>query len=166
LADSIFIFLLILHVGGIIAWLGGGALFISVISPALKGISQSARAEVLVSVLPRYVRYLGGSSTLAVIAGLGLYGYASSTSKSGAPFGSGTVYIDAGAAMGLIAFALVLGLVIPAARRVVTACKQVAVDQNAKTNAPKLLQRMRMGATLAVGTLAVALVLMVFGAGL
>ena len=161
--DAIFVFLLIVHVGAVVAWLGGGALFISVISPALKGVSQSTRAEVLVSVLPKYVRYLGGSSILSILAGLALYGYSSATTKSSTPFLSGTMYIDVGALLGLVAFVIVFAVVIPAARRIVNACKKIG-DSTQVSETPRLLKRMRMGATITVGILAIVLILMMIGA--
>ncbi len=74
-ADATFLVLLVLHVGAIVAWMGGAALFVSVIIPSLSKMSPASRAEFIQSALPRYLRFITGSSILAIIAGVILYGY-------------------------------------------------------------------------------------------
>jgi uncharacterized membrane protein len=154
--------------GSVMAWFGGGVLFVSVISPGLKEISQGARTETLVSVLPRYSSYLGFSSGLAILAGIAVYGYSFVTTKSSTPFESGTIYIDSGAAAGLVAFVIVMAVIIPASKRIVAACKQpqVSSGQELKNSAPNLIQKMRAGAMVTVSILALALILMIIGASI
>src|SRR5207249_8469 len=64
MVDVLFIVLLVLHVGSIVAWMGGGALFLSVISPSLSKMSPSSRSEFVRLTLPRYFRFITGSSII------------------------------------------------------------------------------------------------------
>src|SRR5205814_5621763 len=82
MADALFLVLLILHIGAIVAWMGGAALFVSVIIPSLSKMSPASRAEFIQSALPRYLRFITGSSILAITAGLILYGYITPDRKS------------------------------------------------------------------------------------
>src|SRR5437660_11340218 len=95
-ADATFLVLLVLHIGAIVAWMGGAALFVSVIIPSLSKMSPSSRAEFIQSALPRYLRFITGSSILAIIAGLILYGYTTKTATSLDTSTSALVYIQAG----------------------------------------------------------------------
>src|SRR5438445_12471124 len=80
-ADPTFLVLLVLHIGAIVAWMGGAALFVSVIIPSLSKMSPASRVEFIMSALPGYLRFITGSSILAIIAGLILYGYYFATSS-------------------------------------------------------------------------------------
>src|SRR5438046_8327835 len=94
MADALFLVLLILHIGAIVSWMACSALFVSVIIPSLSKMSPASRAEFIQSALPRYLRFITGSSILAITAGLILYGYIT-------PSGPGAIYIQAGAVLGL-----------------------------------------------------------------
>src|SRR5437870_463916 len=107
MAEALFLVLLILHIGAIVAWMGGAALFVSVIIPSLSKMSPASRAEFILSALPRYLSFITGSSILAIIAGLILYGYYFATSPASSF--PGLVYIQAGALLGLIVLIIALG---------------------------------------------------------
>src|SRR2546425_7102834 len=92
MVDSVFLVLLVVHVGSIVAWMGGASLFISVIAPSLGKMSPGSRAEFIMSALPRYMRFVGGSAILAVIAGLAPYGYVTHVATFLAPSSSGAIY--------------------------------------------------------------------------
>ncbi|MGI0090592.1 MAG: hypothetical protein ACREBS_02685 [Nitrososphaerales archaeon] len=173
MANEIFTILLILHVGAVVAWLGGGSVFVSVVSPALKGVTQSARGEFLLSALPRYIKYLEASAIIAILAGLGLYAYSSMSARSASPFSFGTIYIDIGAILGLIAFIVVFVLVIPSARKSMVILKQSskvplagsdATSRGNSNDLASLSRKMSAGAGYAVGTLTLALIFMIIGA--
>src|SRR5260370_26173529 len=97
MADAVFVILLLLHVGSIVAWMGAATLFVSVLTPALRRMSPAARREFIVSVIPSYMRFIGGSSIAAAVAGLALYTYITQVVTSLAPSISDLVYIQTGA---------------------------------------------------------------------
>src|SRR5438132_6508826 len=94
MADAVFLVLLVLHVGSIIAWMGGATLFVSVLTPALRRMSPASRGEFIVSVVPSYMRFIGGSSIAAAVAGLALYAYIGEAATSLAPSNSALSYIQ------------------------------------------------------------------------
>jgi uncharacterized membrane protein len=173
-ADPAFLVLLVLHIGAIVAWMGGAALFVSVIIPSLSKMSPASRAEFIQSALPRYLRFITGSSLLAIIAGLILYGYVTTqTTSSFALTGPGLMYIQAGAVLGLVVLIIALGILVPAGRKFVSLTKQApkpptppsAQDPMAAQLA-SLQKRMGMAGRLGVALLAIALILMVIGASI
>jgi uncharacterized membrane protein len=169
MAEALFLVLLIVHIGAIVAWMGGAALFVSVIIPSLSKMSPASRAEFILSALPRYLRFITGSSILAIVAGLILYGYYFATSSaSGFP---GLFYIQAGAVLGLIVLIIALGILVPTGRQLISLVKQgpkpqaepAAQDPNLDRVA-RLQRRMRMAGRLGVTLLGIALILMIIGA--
>src|SRR5713226_1521763 len=112
-ADAAFVVLLILHVGAIVAWMGGAALFVSVIVPSLSKMSPTSRSEFIQSALPRYLRFISGSSILAIVAGLILYYYTIPATTSPAQNSPGPVYIQAGAVLGLVVLIIAFGILVP-----------------------------------------------------
>jgi len=163
MADALFLVLLILHIGAIVAWMGGAALFVSVIIPSLAKMSPPSRAEFIQSALPRYLRFISGSSILAIIAGLILYGYL-------APSGSGAVYIQAGAVLGLIVLLIALGILVPSGWKLVSLVKQTPAQtgptpqDQTMTQIAKLQRRMGLAGRLGIALLGIALILMIIGA--
>lgn len=172
-ADLAFLVLLVIHVGAIVAWMGGAALFVSVIIPSLSRMSPSSRAEFIQSALPKYLRFITGSSILAIVAGLILYGYITQTATSLAPSPSGSIYIQAGAVIGLVVLIIALGVLVPAGRKFISLTKQIPKPQSqSSTQDPMAAQiaalQRRMGITgrLGVALLGVALILMIIGASI
>jgi len=172
-ADATFLILLVLHIGAIVAWTGGAALFVSVIIPSLSKMSPSSRAEFIQSALPRYLRFITGSSILAIIAGLILYGYTTQTATSLAPSTSGLVYIQAGAILGLVVLVIALGILVPAGRKFISLTKQAPKPQGQPSaqdpmaaQLASLQKRMGIAGRLGVTLLAIALILMVIGASI
>src|SRR2546427_9750522 len=97
MADAVFLVLLVLHVGSIIAWMGGATLFVSVLTPALRRMFPASRGEFVLSVIPPYMRFIGGSSIVAAVSGLTIYVYITQVATSLAPSNSGRIYIQRGA---------------------------------------------------------------------
>ena len=172
MADAVFLVLLVLHVGSIIAWMGGATLFVSVLSPSLRKMSPQSRGEFVVSVLPAYMRFIGGSSAAAAIAGLALYAYITQVATSFAPSSSGLPYIQAGAVATLIVLIIAFGILIPTTRKLVELVKkaknQAATSGDAATSAQVagLQKRLGTAARLGVLLLAVTFILMILGANL
>ena len=173
-ADATFLVLLVLHVGAIVAWMGGAALFVSVIIPSLSKMSPASRAEFIQSALPRYLRFITGSSILAIVAGLVLYGYATTqTTSSFALIEPGLMYIQAGAVLGLVVLVIALGVLVPAGRKFISLTKQAPApptqpsDQSPMAaQLASLQKRMGIAGRLGVALLGIALILMVIGASI
>jgi uncharacterized membrane protein len=174
MADAILLVLLILHVGAIVAWMGGAALFVSVIIPSLSKMSPPSRAEFIQSALPRYLRFITGSSILAIIAGVILYGYV--TYQTGTSFTlttPGLYYIQAGAVIGLVVLIIALGILVPAGRKFIALTKQSprpgtqpSTQDSTATQSAALQKRMGIAGRLGVTLLGIALVLMIIGASI
>jgi uncharacterized membrane protein len=168
MADAVFLVLLILHVGSIIAWMGGATLFVSVLTPALRKMSPGSRGEFVVSVIPSYLRFIGGSSIAAAVAGLALYAYITQVATSLAPSGSGAIYIQIGAVVTLIVLVIAFGVLIPTSRKLVALLKQAAPGGDSAISAQvgSLQKRLGMAARLGVFLLAVTFILMIVGANI
>ena len=172
MADAVFLVLLVLHVGSIIAWMGGATLFVSVLTPALRRMSPAARGEFVVSVIPSYMRFIGGSSIAAAVAGLALYAYITQVVTSLAPSNSGLVYIQAGAVVTLIVLVIAFGVLIPTSRKLVGLLKQSQKqgmpgnDSTMSAQVGSLQKRLGMAARLGVFLLALTFILMIVGASI
>jgi uncharacterized membrane protein len=167
MADPVFIVLLVLHVGAVVAWMGGAALFVSVIMPSISKISPSSRGEFVQSALPRYIQFSAGSAVLAIIAGLALYGYATQAGPPLAPTSQGSPFIQAGAILGLIVLIIALGIMVPSGRKFVALTKQPIGPQDPKgAEIASLQKRMGIAARLGLALLGLTLILMVVGASL
>ena len=172
MADAVFLVLLVLHVGSIIAWMGGATLFVSVLTPALRRMSPAARGEFVVSVIPSYMRFIGGSSIAAAVAGLALYAYITQVVTSLAPSNSGLAYIQAGAVVTLIVLVIAFGVLIPTSRKLVGLLKQSQKQGMPGNDSPmsaqvvSLQKRLGMAARLGVFLLALTFILMIVGASI
>jgi uncharacterized membrane protein len=165
MTDILFLVLLVFHITAIVAWMGGGVLFVSVVTPSLRDMSPSSRSEFIRSTIPRYFRFITGSSITAIIAGLLLYGYIAQAGPPLALTVSGAIYVQTGAVLGLIALIFVLGFAMPAGRKLVSLMSQTAKasSENMEGQIASLQRRLAMGARLGVVLLAITLVLMVLG---
>jgi len=172
MADAVFIVLLLLHVGSIVAWMGGATLFVSVLAPSLRRMSPASRGEFMLSVLPSYMRFIGGSSIAAAIAGLVLYAYIVQAGPPLAPSSSGLIYIQVGAVVTLIILLIAFGVLIPTGRKLVGLLRQSqkqatpAVDTATSAQVASLQKRLGMAARLGVLLLAVTFILMIVGASI
>ncbi len=172
MADAVFLVLLLLHVGSIVAWMGGAILFVSVVSPSLRRMSPTSRSEFVLSALPPYMRFIGGSSILSVIAGLALYTYITQVATSLAPSSSGLIYVQAGALLSLVVLLIAFGVVIPTGRKLVRLLKQSQKQAAPDADAPvaaqmaSLQKRLAMGARLGVFLLTLTFIMMIVGASI
>jgi len=165
LADIIFVVLLVLHIGFIVVWAGAATLFSMIISPSLGRITPAARAEFVTATLPRYIRFIVASATGSILFGVLLFGYIFRSSTL-APSSSGLPLVEAGAALGLIAYIVAIGVVYPTANKLVKTIKQMPATEADQGEIAQLQKRMRVGASSAAGILALTLILMVVGASI
>ncbi len=176
MADVVFIVLLILHLGSVVAWMGGATAFVSVISPSLRKMSSSARAEFVVSTLPSYTRFIITTSSVAIVAGVLLFGYITMVTTALAPTGTGLILVEAGAGSGLVVTILALGVIVPTGRKMVSLAKQVngptSQSQAEQSENPmpaqiaSLQKRLSASSGAGVALLALTLILMIAGASI
>ena len=163
MSDFIFIVLLILHVGAIVGWMGASVLFVSVLGPSMKGMTPEGKSEFSLNVVPRYARYVLGTSVASVIFGVLLYGYSVMPNSTVAPSSSGLVWIQAGAGLGVVAFILVLAIVWPSSKKLVKLVGD-AKSGGSPGDVAAVQKRVRMGAGIVSGLLVIVLILMITGA--
>jgi uncharacterized membrane protein len=171
MADAVFVVLLLLHVGSIVAWMGGATLFVSVVAPSLRKMSLASRGEFTLSVLPAYMRFIGGASAAAAIAGLALYAYVTQVATSLGPSSSGLIYIQIGAVVTLTILLIAFGILIPTSRKLVGLMKQSQKagpggDSTISAQIASLEKRLGMSATLGVILLTLTFILMIVGASI
>jgi hypothetical protein len=172
LTDLVFLILLIVHVGSIVGWMGAALLFVSVVNPALPTMGMEGRADFIVSVLPRYMRYVLANSVVAVIAGLSLFVYTTQVSTSLMPTATALLYIQTGAIIGLVAFVLVLALLLPSEGKLVNLLKEMrkggqsgtaGAEQGSMVQVVKIQSRVKAAANVIATLLVVVLILMIIG---
>jgi uncharacterized membrane protein len=172
MADVVFVVLLVLHVGSIVAWMGGATLFVSVLAPSLRKMSPASRGEFTLSVLPSYMRFIGGSSIAAAVAGIALYAYITKMGPPLAPSSLGLTYIQIGAVVTLIVLLIAFGVLIPTSRKLVELLKQSqkqvgsGADAAMSAQVASLQKRLGMAARLGVFLLALTFILMIVGASI
>ncbi len=166
MADIVFLALLIVHVGSIVSWMGGAVLFVSVITPSLSSMSPTARGEFVISTLPRFFRFIQVSSTLAVLAGLSLYGYMIIANRPPTP--SALASLSAGALIALVALVIFYGIGRPAGRKMVALAKQMGQGPSGDLAGQLAVQQRKaaMASRIGVSLLGITLVLMIIGAGI
>ena len=124
------------------------------------------------SVIPPYMRFIGGSSIAAAVAGLALYAYITQVATSLAPSGSGAIYIQIGAVVTLIVLLIAFGVLIPTSRKLVGLLKQSQkqavsdADSAVSAQVGSLQKRLGLAARLGVFLLAVTVILMIVGANI
>ena len=166
MVDVVFVALLIVHVGGIVSWMGGALLFVSVITPSLRSMSPISRGEFITTTMPRYFQFIQGSSITAVLAGLALYGYMIYSDQ--APTGNSQISFSVGALIGLIAFGILFTVGVPAGRKMISLMKQMGKGPSEDLTGQVAAQQRKiaMASRLGVALLGITLVLMVLAAEL
>jgi uncharacterized membrane protein len=148
------------HILGAIGWMGAAMFFAIIVGPLLGKLTPGTRAELILKLFPRFVRYIGAFATLTLVMGVAL-----AFSITNGNIGLLSPSITAGAVLGLVAVGLATGVVIPSANRIVGILQGMA--QKPGPPPPELSQattRLRMGAAAVLVLLFVVLVLMVAAA--
>jgi hypothetical protein len=79
----------------------------------LWNLSGDARKTFIQNFMPRFLRFFGGASISAAIAGTILYAYLFSINSPHLPAGLRFIFISVGALLGVIASIISLGVVLP-----------------------------------------------------
>jgi len=139
-----------LHIISAMGWLGGAALFVSVVGPGLRSLSLTARLEFLSKIGPGATRFFIGSSTATIVFGLALlFSFPGASSAT----------LTAGLAVGLIAYLDAILVAIPSLRKADRLAKEMlASGQAGGPPSPELAKALKRGG-IGVATVVVLLVI-------
>jgi len=139
-----------------------------VVGPGLAKLSPQSRADFVLNIVPKYVRYIVAFAVVTLVFGIGsVIAFANgnySVMSMSTAFG---MYISVGALLALVAFGIGIGVAIPAANKLVKITKSMA--GNAGPPPPELMaasKRMRIGSTVSMVILVFVTIFMVAGATL
>ena len=159
--------LLGLHVLSAASWLGGVMLFAMVVGPTIGDFTPATSAEVVVKMLPKYLRFLVILTLLTPILGLATL-LASSNGdlavlSPGTSFGA---YMSAGAALSLASWLVVLVVVYPTGRKIVKITEEFVRNQAPPPpGLPRLAMRLKISSGIGLALLVAILACMVAAAG-
>src|SRR5437667_4973489 len=143
-----------LHIISAMGWLGGAALFVSVVGPGLRSLSLTARLEFLSKIGPGATRFFIGSSTATIVFGLALlFSFPGASSAT----------LTTGLAVGLIAYLDAILVAIPSLRKADHLAKEMLASGQAGRQAgghpsPELAKALKRGG-IGVATVVVLLVI-------
>lgn len=154
------------HIFGAIGWLGAAMVFGMVIGPSLPKLSPGTRAEFMVKVTPKYVRYVEILSVITLVFGVAMVAVLAdgnfSIMSPSTPFG---LYISTGAILALVAEALAFTVIVPSAHKIVKLTE--VMMKNPGPPSPELIaagKRLRIGSVIGMILLILVTVFMVAGA--
>lgn len=156
-----------LHVFSAIGWLGASMLFTMLIGPGLARISAQSRSEFFVTVGPGYIRYSVGFAILTLVFGIITLGvFTNGNFSMMSPSTSFGAYISGGVLLAIIAFAVGLGVAIPAASKMVRIFKSMPAGESPPPELQAATNRLRIGSTVSMTLLILVTIMMVAGATL
>jgi len=123
-----FAVLLWLHIVSAVGWLGAAMVFAMLIGPTLPSLTPASRGELIVKLLPKYIRYAEIFTFVTPIFGLGLALYISHGSFavfSPTTYGNFGLYISIGALLSVVAWVISFGLVAPTGHKIVSITKEM-----------------------------------------
>jgi uncharacterized membrane protein len=158
--------LLWLHIFSAVGWLGSVMVFGMLVSPLLPGFSVSTRAELVVKLFPRYVRYLEAFTLTTVVFGAAAaLALANGNMAVFAPTSNFGLFISVGALLALIALVNAFAVAVPATNKVVRLTAEMM--KNPGPPPPELQKassRLRVSASFGMVILIIVLVCMVAAA--
>ena len=158
--------LLWFHVFSAASWFGAVMLFAMVVGPTIGDFTPSTSGEVVVKMLPKYLRFILIFAVLTPVLGLATALYSSNGDLSiFAPNSSFGLYMSAGAALSLLSWIVALGVVYPTGNRIVSITKEMIRDQTPQPpTLPKLAMRLKISSGVGLVLLIAILVCMVAAA--
>ena len=161
-----FAVLLWLHLIGAVGWLGSAVVFGMLIGPTLPSLSPASRGELVVKLFPKYVFFLQIFTLITPVFGLGLALYISHGDTSiFTPNNPFSTYIDAGAILTLVTWALTFGVATPAAGKVIKLTKEAMAGSGPPSpDLAKASARLRISAAVGMVILFVIVACMVIAA--
>lgn len=109
-----------LHIVGAIGWLGAAMVFGMVVSPTLQTLSPASRAELVLKLFPRYVRYLVAFTLITPIFGVVLaLDIAGGNFALFAPTTSFGLFISVGALLSVVTMVVSIGVAVPTINKII-----------------------------------------------
>ena len=135
------------------------------IGPTLPSFNPAARAEFVLKVIPKYVRYVTGFALMTVVFGVLLVADIESSNSSALSLSNSFgAYIAVGATSSLLALIVAMAVIGPAAKKIVSLTAELV--RNPSPPPPDLMKanaRLRAGASAGLILLVLALIFMVAG---
>ena len=167
MTDIIFLALLFVHIGTVVLWMGASILYVSVLGPSIAKLAPSSRADLMKTIGKNYEAYVVRNATIAIAAGLILYGYITQVATSYAPSSPyGMLWILIGILSGIIAYIIGIAVVMRNNRKLMSMMNQMQSSGSPSPEMTTVQKRLMMGAGLQALFLFVALLSMVVGANL
>ena len=154
--------LLWLHIFSGASWFGATLLFALVVGPTIGDLSQATSNEVVVKMLPKYLKFTVTLTLLAPVLGLVTALYASDWSFNiFSPSSNFGIYMTAGASLSLLAWLVVLGVVYPTGSKIVSITRGIKEGQAQPMTLPKLAMRLKISSGVGLALLIGILICMV-----
>jgi len=155
--------LLWLHVFTGAGWFGAVMLFALVVGPTIGDFSPPTSAEVVVKMLPKYLRFIVIFTLLTPI--LGLVTIIASSNGDFSVFAPSTsfgAYMSAGAILSLVSWLVVFAVVYPTGRKIVKITEEFVKNQTPQPpGLPRLAMRLKISSGIGLALLIAILVCMV-----
>jgi len=157
--------LLWFHIFAAVGWLGAAMVFGMLIGPTIGTLTPGARAEVVLKLFPKYVRYAKAFGLITVIFGLALVlDIGNGDMSVFSPSTSFGLYITTGAVLALVAVVMAFAVISPSANRVCRLTEEMV--KNSSPPSPELSKaatRLRVSSLVGLAVLVLVLVFMVAG---
>jgi len=158
--------LLGLHVLSAASWFGAVVLFAMVVGPTIGDFTPAASGEVVVKMLPKYLRFIVIFTLATPI--LGLVTLLASSNGDLSVFSPSTsfgAYMSAAAALSLASWVVAFVVVYPTGRKIVKITEELVKNQAPQPpGLPKLAMRLKISSGVALALLIAILVCMVAAA--
>jgi len=154
--------LLWFHVLSAATWFGAVVLFAMVVGPTIGDFTPATSGEVVVKLLPKYLRFLLICTILTPILGLitALYpNWSFSIFSSSTSYG---MYLSVGAVLSLVTWLVTFAVIYPTGRKIVAITKEMTKNQSPPPQAlSKLAMRLKISSGIGLVLLVGILVCMV-----
>ena len=155
--------LLWFHIFAAASWFGAAMLFAMVVGPTIGDFTPATSGEVVVKMLPKYLRYImiftGLTPILGFVTALSSSGGNLSVFMPNSDFG---VFISTGALLSLVSWIVTFGVVYPTGKKIVKITEEVVRNQSPQPpQLPKLAMRLKVSSGIGLALLIAIMICMV-----
>jgi len=158
--------LLWFHIFSAATWFGAVMLFALVVGPTIGDFTPATSGEVVVKMLPKYLRFLAMFTLLTPVLGLAtLLASSNGDFSIFSPSTSFGAYMSAAAALSLISWLVVFAVVYPTGSKIVKITEEFVKNQSPQPpGLPRLAMRLKISSGIGLALLIAILVCMVAAA--